>query len=170
MNFSIQPKIFAAIVVAAAALLTLGGQYFWNNYRYAPANGLVADTTSVLEFVLEDSYQIGQEIPVKISNSASSSYTAFLPEEFCNFELYDSSGKIILQDYGDEVKNYTVVPISPDTITELCVLKLSECAQRSRTHCLRTESLRAGAYTVLGKFSGPKGSETTIKKEFRIVP
>ena len=136
-------------------------------------------TESPIAFVMEDSYELGQDIEIKIRNSGTSSYVYSEYYPACvNLEFYDGSQEAHRFERFSEMEGsyfvemhpgLFVIPegthcdianesqIEPGEEVVLLTWRQEECIKDS-WGCVEKVPVKAGRYTILGKFPESKGS------------
>ena len=156
----------------------------------------LVSTNSPLEFVMEDSYTLGQDIQIKIKNQGTESYVYSFYYPACNnLEFYDESQEArrleILEGIRELPKGLFIIPegthcdianesqIKSGEEVVLLTWSQRECV-KDNWGCAESVPVKAGRYTIVGKFfesNGSdfeegvwyeKGDETALKTSFTI--
>ncbi len=145
-------------------------------------------TNSPLEFVMEDSYTLGQDIQIKIKNQGTESYVYSFYYPACNnLEFYDESrearrletlggirelpiGLFIIPE-GTHCDLVGYGEINPGEEVVLLTWSQRECVE-DNGGCTESVPVKPGKYTIVGEFRGSMGSSVTVAAEWSsaIIP
>ena len=156
---------------------TLGPQFAGGASLEAP--------NSPIEFVMEDTYALGQDIEIKIRNNGTNSYVYSEYYPACrNLEFYDGSQEARqLERLSGSVElppGLFIVPegthcdianesqIKPGEEVVLLVWGQHECV-KDKWGCVEDIQVKAGKYTIVGEFPESKGSIGPDAPAFREV-
>ena len=130
-----------------------------------------------LLFVLEDRYEVGEKIRVRLRNDGRRPYVYNTAYEACDMRYFDESGRRFIIPPGthcDIIANQTIEP--GETVT-LFKWKLEECV-KDRWGCIKAEPLEPGTYRIVGRFppgktskgvGRPTGRPVRVEAPFKIV-
>ena len=129
---------------------------------------------SPIEFVMEDTYALGQDIDIKIRNNGTESYVYSDYYPACiNLEFYDGSQEarqlerrsgivelppgLCIVPEGTHCDRPTESQIKPGEEVVLLTWSQRECV-RDNWGCVESVPVKPGKYTIVGKFPESKGS------------
>jgi hypothetical protein len=122
----------------------------------SPTGG--AQAGEAIRFVLQETYQVGARVPVKIVNEGSHPYlynsTGY---EACNLTYRDHSGREFIIPPGTHCDLIVMEEIEPGETVTLFHWDLDECT-KDRWGCVKEEPLQPGTYTIEGTFRSADGS------------
>jgi hypothetical protein len=122
-----------------------------------------------LEFVLDDQYEAGEKIAVRLRNNGQRAFVYNTSYEACDMRYFDETGRRFIIPPGthcDLIANDNVEP--GDTVT-LFDWKLEECV-KDQWGCVEAESLEPGTYTIRGWFPPTgAGQRVAVEASFEIV-
>ena len=129
---------------------------------------------SRIEFVMEDNYALGQDVEIKIRNNGTSSYVYSEYYPACvNLEFYDGSQEarqverlsgivelppglfIVPEGTHCDIANESQIKSGEEVV--LLTWGQRECV-RDNWGCAESVEVKAGKYTIVGKFPESKGS------------
>ena len=166
-----------------------------------PPTAISSGTTasdSPIEFVMEDTYALGQDIEIKIRNNGTESYVYSEYYPACiNLEFYDGSQEarrlerlsgivelppgLFIVPEGTHCDIANESQIMPGEEVVLLIWRQHECV-RDNWGCAENVPVEAGKYTIVGKFpeseessdpnalSFEKGDQTVAEWSFTIGP
>ena len=115
-----------------------------------------------IQFVLNDTYKVGETIQVKIQNFGQVSYFYNQYYAACELSYFDASGRKFLIPPGTHCDLVAYVEIKPGETRALFEWDLSECIE-DQWGCVKSQPLPEGTYTIQGAFhTSPEGSSTAI--------
>jgi hypothetical protein len=124
---------------------------------------------SPLEFVLDEEYQAGTRIAVKLRNTSSRSYVYNPFYEACDMAFFDSSGRRFIIPPGTHCDLVARERITPGDTVTLFRWRLTECL-KDEWGCAKAEPLSEGVYTMRGWFRDARGGKRVVVEEgFRVV-
>jgi hypothetical protein len=104
-----------------------------------------------LQFVLQDRFEVGEKIRVRLRSGGRRPYVYNIAYEACDMRYFDESGRRFIIPPGthcDIIANRTIQP--GETVT-LFKWRLEECV-RDRWGCIKAEPLEPGTYRIVGRF------------------
>jgi len=112
----------------------------------------------VIAFVLEETYEVGDRVAVKIVNEGSHPYlynaTGY---EACELTYRDQTGREFIIPPGTHCDLVLMKEIAPGETVNLFKWDLDECT-RDRWGCVEEAPLPPGTYTIEGTFRAADGS------------
>jgi hypothetical protein len=111
-----------------------------------------------LQFLLEDRYEVGEKIRVRLRNDGRHPYIYNTAYEACDMRYFDESGSRFIIPPGthcDIIANQTIE--SGETVT-LFEWKLEECV-KDRWGCVKAKPLEPGTYRIVGRFPPGKSNK-----------
>jgi hypothetical protein len=142
----------------------------------SPAAAGGAATESVIQFVLNDTYTVGDTARVQIENVGDRPYRYRLSvsrrDQYaaCPLHYFDDSGREFIIPPGTHCDIVTYGTIKPGETKPLFNWKLDECV-KDEWGCVRRKPLSPGTYTITGLFK-PKNSGKSVKaaRSFELLP
>ena len=133
-----------------------------------------ATSQSPIEFVMEDTYALGQDIEIKIRNNGTESYVYSEYYPACrNLEFYDGSQQarqlerlsgivelspgLFIVPEGTHCDIANESQIKPGEEVALLTWSQHECV-KDKWGCIESVPVKAGRYTIVGRFPESKGS------------
>lgn len=122
-----------------------------------------------LEFVLDEKYQAGTRVAIKLRNKSNRAYVYNPFYEACDMRYFDSSGSRFIIPPGTHCDIIARERIEPGDTVTLFRWKLNECV-KDRWGCAKAEPLPDGAYTIRGWFRQARGGNRVIAEAtFRVI-
>src|SRR5918995_3970504 len=108
-------------------------------------------TQAPLEFLLEDRYEVGEKVMVRLRNIGRRPYIYNTAYEACEMRYFDEAGRRFIIPPGTHCDLIANEPIEPGETVTLFEWKLDECVT-DRWGCVKAEPLEPGAYKIVGRF------------------
>lgn len=122
-----------------------------------------------IEFVLADSYQIGEGIDIKIKNTSSMVYLYEAGSPACALTFFDHSRKRIIIPEGTHCDIAYRKEIKPGETVTLLKWGLTICLEGGFMTCNKSQLLTPGLYFITGNFSTKDGSKIDkIEKQINV--
>jgi hypothetical protein len=123
-----------------------------------------------VEFVLDDSYRVGERVIVRITNHGTHPYRYNSTQyEACNLTYRDETGRRFLIPPGTHCDLIAITELQPGDTVNLFTWDLEECV-RDEWGCIKAETLAPGAYSIEGTFRSADGSPPAhAKATFEII-
>jgi len=121
-------------------------------------------TPTDIQFVLDNTYRVGELIQVKIQNVGQVPYFYNRAFTACELSYFDASGRKFLIPPGTHCDLIEYVEIKPGEIATLFEWDLSECIE-DQWGCVKSQPLPTGTYTIRGTFhtnTTPEGGSAAI--------
>ena len=133
-----------------------------------PPGGTSAD--AAIQFVLNDTYTLGDTARVRIENVGDRPYRYELFYAACRLHYFDSEGRrfIIPPETHCDVIAYGT--IKPGETESLFKWNLDECV-KDTWGCVRSRPLSPGTYTITGAFKPENaGNSVSASASFELLP
>ena len=169
------------LLVAAAGLSAACGS------GEVPRTGTVADSTATpdfstdasgsdIEFVLDDTYRVGEQVEVKIQNVGNATYVFNPLYQACGMSYTDASGREFIIPPGTHCDLVVFEEIHPGETRTLFSWGLDECVE-DQWGCVKSEPLGPGTYRIRGEFHRPgrggladPANKTVAETTMTIIP
>ena len=116
-----------------------------------------AYTAADIQFVLKDTYKVGEKVEVKIHNAGKIPYSYNQEYPACDLSYFDESGRKFIIPPGTHCDLAVYIEIEPGETKTLFEWDLSECIE-DRWGCVKSKPLPEGTYTIKGQFNAsPEG-------------
>ena len=112
-----------------------------------------------LQFVLEDRYEVGERVKVRLRNNGERPYIFNTAYEACEMRYFDASGRRFIIPPGTHCDIIANQLIEPGETVTLFEWKLDECV-KDRWGCMKAERLDPGTYTMVGRFPATEPKKT----------
>jgi hypothetical protein len=137
----------------------------------SPTGAPPGATDRAIEFVLQQTYHVGDPVEVRIANDGDHPYrynsTGY---EACNLTYRDETGREFIIPPGTHCDLVLIKDIAPGETVTLFRWDLDECV-KDRWGCVEEEPLPPGTYTIEGTFRSADGSPpATAQATFDVVP
>jgi len=166
------------VLTTAAALLTAcgglrgsaAGPLAGPTGSPSPTGDSTAGADGDIAFVLEDTYEVGERVEVRIVNNGDRAYkynsTGY---EACELTYSDQTGREFIIPPGTHCDLVLIEQIKPGETVKLFEWHLDECT-KDRWGCVEEEGLPPGTYTLEGTFRAADGGPPAhAEATFRIV-
>jgi hypothetical protein len=166
------------VLTTAAALLTAcgglrgsaAGPLAGPTGSPSPTGDSTAGADGDIAFVLEDTYEVGERVEVRIVNNGDRAYkynsTGY---EACELTYSDQTGREFIIPPGTHCDLVLIEQIKPGETVKLFEWDLDECT-KDRWGCVEEEGLPPGTYTLEGTFRAADGGPPAhAEATFRIV-
>ena len=131
-------------------------------FNNLPVQDCGASMPPDIQFVLDNTYQVGELIQVKIQNVGQVSYFYNRAFAACELSYFDASGRKFLIPPGTHCDLMDYADIKPGETATLFEWDLSECIE-DQWGCVKSQPLPTGMYTIRGTFyTFPEGDSTAI--------
>ena len=127
-------------------------------------------TESAIQFVLNDTYTLGDTARVQIENVGDRPYRYQLLYAACRLHYFDGDGRRFIIPLGTHCDLIAYGTIKPGETKSLFKWKLDECV-KDAWGCVRSRPLSPGTYTITGAFK-PKnlGNSASASGSFELLP
>jgi hypothetical protein len=137
----------------------------------SPTDGPRGPTGGAIDFVLRQTYHVGDRVEVRLANKGHHPYrynsTGY---EACNLTYRDEAGREFIIPPGTHCDLVVIEDIAPGETVTLFRWGLDECV-KDRWGCVEEELLSPGTYTIEGTFRSADGSPpATAEATFDVVP
>lgn len=133
----------------------------------AIVNGCDTPNAAGIQFVLDDTYRVGERVQVKIQNNGQLSYFYTRLFAACELSYFEASGRNFLIPPGTHCDLREYIEIKPGETATLFEWDLSECIE-DLFGCVKSQPLPPGTYTIRGAFYSFPDAESTAIAEATI--
>lgn len=124
----------------------------------------------LLEFVLDNRYEVGEKISVGLRNNGVRAYIYNEAYEACDMRYFDESGRRFIIPPGTHCDIIANVEIKPGETVTLFEWKLNECV-KDKWGCVKAQRLDPGTYRIVGRFRPARGGKSVrVQGTFEIAP
>jgi hypothetical protein len=133
-----------------------------------PPGGTSAE--AAIQFVLNDTYTVGDTARVRVKNVGDRPYRYELYYAACRLHYFDSEGRRFIIPPGTHCDLIAYGTIKPGETELLFKWNLDECV-KDAWGCVRSRPLSPGTYTITGAFK-PKnaGNSVSASSSFELLP
>jgi hypothetical protein len=107
--------------------------------------------TSDIQFLLRDTYAVGDRIPVRIENVGDAAYRYQFIYQACFLSYFDSEGREFIIPPGTHCDILSEAVIQPGETVRLFMWDLDECI-KDNWGCSKARPLDPGTYAIRGAF------------------
>ena len=111
-----------------------------------------------IRFVLEDTYEVGETVPVRVENLGPVSYLYNVEYQACDLTYRDETGREFIIPPGTHCDLIMIAEIKPGETLTLFRWDLDECV-KDDWGCVESEPLPPGEYTISGRFERSGGDD-----------
>ena len=125
---------------------------------------------AAIQFVLNDTYTLGDTARVRIENVGDRPYRYELFYAACRLHYFDSEGRRFIIPPGTHCDVIAYGTIKPGETESLFKWNLDECV-KDTWGCVRSRPLSPGTYTITGAFKPENaGNSVSASASFELLP
>jgi hypothetical protein len=125
--------------------------------------------TAPLLFVLDDRYQAGESIRVRLHNLSEESFLYNSEYQACDMTYRDDAGRKFIIPPGTHCDLVAIQELAPEQTVTLFTWHLDECV-KDQWGCAKSKPLAPGTYTIAGEFERTGGGDPVeVQATFDIV-